>query len=62
MSECCDGDDITCARVEICGIDMPVTVADELLAENEQCDAELTDLVNDYIMLNPNLSISLIQH
>lgn len=62
MSKCCDGVDIKCARVAICGVDMPVTVADELLAEHEQSDAELNDLVNDYIMLNPSVSLSLVQH
>lgn len=62
MSKCCEGMEIKCARVSICGIDMPVTVADELLAEHEQSNAELNDWVNDYIMLNPSVSLSLDQH
>lgn len=60
MSECCEGPDIKCARVSLCGVDMPAEIADELLVEYEQCDAELNDLVNDYIMLNPSVSLSLV--
>lgn len=48
-----DGETVT-----VCGIEMPITVACDIHCEHKHSDVALTDLLNDYIMLNQSVSLS----
>lgn len=50
--------DVDEETVTVRGIEMPVATADQIYHEHKYCDVQLTDLLNDYIMLNPSVSLS----
>lgn len=42
----------------VCGLDVPVVVAERLQREHKRRDVDLSDLVNDYIMLDPSVTVT----
>lgn len=42
----------------VCGLDIPESVATQLRQEHERRDVALVDLLNDYLMLHPSVTLS----
>lgn len=60
MSECCeDIEEWRAERVEVCGVEMSVKTANRLYHKAQNSDAPLHDLLNDELMLNQSVTLSL---